>query len=66
MELPDVVMLSHIFGHSSLYGSGNEEILLLQAQFLPRIMIIIGIEHLNDISCQVFLFHRFLIIALIK
>ena len=66
MELPDIRVLPHIFCNRSLYGCGNEEILLFQAQLLTRIMVIVGVQNLHDISRQIFLLHRLLIIPLVK
>lgn len=66
IELADIAVGTHIFCHSLLHGSGDKEILLLQAQFLARIVVVVGIEHLHDISRQVLLLHGLLIIALVK
>ena len=48
IEFVDVVMLAHILFHSLLHGCGDEEILLLQAQFLARIVVVVGIEHVHQ------------------
>ena len=66
VEFADIVMLSHIFFHRFLYGGRNEEILLLQTKLLACIMVIVGIKHLNDIPCQVFLLYGLLVIPFIK
>ena len=66
MELPDVIVLTHIFRNRRLHGCGDEEILLFQAQLLTGIMVIVRIQHLHDIPCQILLLHRFLIITFVK
>ena len=55
-----------IFCNRSLNACRDEEILLFQAQFFTRIVIIIRIEHLNDVLRQVLLFNRFLIITFVE
>ena len=59
-------MLSHVLLYSFLYGCGDEEILLLQTQLFTCIVIVVGVQNLYDITCQVLLFYRLLVIALIK
>ena len=66
MEFMNIVMLSHVFFHSFLYGGGNEEILLLQTQLLTCIVIVVGIQNLYDITCQVLLLYRLLVVTLVK
>ena len=66
MKLPDIVMLSHVLGDRLLHGCGNEEILLLQTKLLARVVVVVGIKNLHDISRQVLLLHRLLVVALVK
>ena len=66
MELPDIIVLPHILFHRFLYGGGDKEVLLLQAQLLTGVMVIVGIEHFHNISCQVFLLHSLLVIPFVK
>ena len=66
IEFMDIVMLSHVLLYSFLYGCRDEEILLLQTQLLTCIVIVVGIQNLYDITCQVLLLYRLLVIALIK
>jgi len=49
-------MLSHVLLYSFLYGCGDEEILLLQTQLLTCIVIVVGVQNLYDVTCQVLLF----------
>ena len=62
----NIIMLSHILLHCFLNGGGDKEILLLQAQLLSCVMIVIGIEHLHNISGQILLLHRLAVIAHVK
>ena len=66
IELMDIVMLSHVLLYCFLYGCGDEEVLLLQTQLLTCIMIVIGVQNLYDITCQVLLLYRLLVITLVK
>ena len=66
IELSDIVMLTHILGNCFLHRSGNEEILLFQAQLFARIMIVVGIKYLDNILCQICLFYGLLIISFVK
>ena len=66
IELMDIVMLSHVLLNCFLYGCGDEEVLLLQTQLLTCIVIVVGVQNLYDVTCQVLLFYRLLVIALIK
>ena len=66
IEFMDIVMLSHVLLYSFLYGGGNEEILLLQTQLLTCIVIVVGIQNLYDITCQVLLLYRLLVVTLVK
>ncbi len=66
MELPDIVMLPHILRHRFLYGCGDKEILLFQAELLAGIVVIVGIENLYDITGKILLFHSLLIITLVE
>ena len=43
-----------------------EGIMYVMRQNFGRYLIVVGIEHLHDISRKVFLLHRFLVVALIK
>jgi hypothetical protein len=61
IEFMDIVMLSHVLLYSFLYGGGNEEILLLQTQLLTCIVIVVGIQNLYDITCQVLLLYLYLV-----
>ena len=62
----DIVMLSHVLLYSFLYGCGDEEVLLLQTQLLTCIVIVVGVQNLYDITCQVLLLYRLLVITLVK
>ena len=66
IEFMDIVMLSHVLLYSFLYGGGNEEVLLLQTQLLTCIVIVVGIQNLYDITCQVLLLYRLLVVTLVK
>ena len=66
IELMDIIMLSHVLLYSFLYGCRDEEILLLQTQLLTCIVIVVGVQNLYDVTCQVLLLYRLLVIALIK
>ena len=66
IELVDIRMRSLIMLDRILHGSGDEEILLLQPQLLACIMVVIRIQDLNDIPCQVLLLHCLLVIALVE
>ncbi len=65
-ETMNIVMLPHIFLHCLLHGRGDKEILLFQAQLLACVMIVIGIEHVYQVPCQVFLLHGLAVIAFVK
>ena len=54
------------FLNGSLDTCGNEEILLFQTQFLTCIVIVIGIEHIADILCKVFLLNRFSVVTFVE
>ena len=66
IELMDIVMLSHVLLYSFLYGCGDEEVLLLQTQLFTCIVIVVGVQNLYDITCQVLLLYRLLVITLVK
>ena len=59
-------MFSHIFLHCLLYGCGDEEILLFQAQLLACVMVVIGIEHVHQVSGQILLLNRLAVVTLVK
>ncbi len=59
-------MSAHVFCHRFLYGCGNKEILLFQAQLFSCIMVIVRIKHFHDIAGKVLLLHRFLVVPLIE
>ena len=62
----DIVMLSHVLLYSFLYGCRDEEVLLLQTQLLTCIVIVVGIQNLYDITGQVLLLYRLLVVTLVK
>ena len=66
IELPDIGMRSLIVIDRILHRRGNEEILLLQTQLLACIVVIVRIQDLDDISCQVLLLDSLLVITLVK
>ena len=66
IELPDIRMESLVMRDRILHRSRDEEILLLQAQFLTCIMVIIRVQDLDDIPCKVLLLDSLLIITLIE
>ena len=49
--LQGAVVLDVLAG-DGLHGSGDEEILLLQAQGLALVVVVLGIEHLADTSAM--------------
>jgi hypothetical protein len=54
----------------TIYGStnagGDEEVLLLQTQFLTGIVVIVGVQNLYDVLSQVLLLNGLLVVALIE
>ncbi len=66
IKVMDVIVFAHIFGHCFLDGGRDEEVLLLQAQFLTCIMIVVGIEHFHNIPGQVLLLYRLQVVPLVK
>ena len=59
-------MLTHVLCNCLLYGSGDEEILLLKPQLFSGIVVVIGVEDFHDVLCQIVLFNGLSVIALIK
>ena len=66
IEFSDVIVLLFILSHRPLYAGGNKEILLLQAQFLARVVIVIGVKDLHNGLGQVLLLHGLLIVSSVK
>ena len=66
IELPDIGMRSLIVIDRILHRRGDEEILLLQTQLLACIVVIVRIQDLDDVSCQVLLLDSLLVITLVK
>ena len=62
----NIIMICHIFCYRTLNTGRHEEILLFQAKFFSRNMIVIWIKHLTDRTCKVLLLYCFLIISFIK
>ena len=65
-QLHNIIVGLLIFDNCRLDTRGDEEILLLQTQFFPRVMVVIRIEHLYDRFSQVLLLYRFVIVAPVK
>ncbi len=65
-QLMDIVMLCPEGGKRTLKGRGDEEVLLTQSQLLTLHMIVVGIKHLCQGTCQIGILHCQRIIALVK
>ena len=66
IEFTDIFMALLIFFNCCLYTCRDEEVLLLQTQFLTCIVIIIRIKDIDDVLCQILLLNSLLIITLIE
>ena len=66
IELADIVMLAHILIYRLLNRCGDKEVLLLETKLLARIVIVVRIKHLDNISGKILLLNRLLVIALVK
>ena len=66
IEFTDIFMALLIFFNCCLYTCRDEEVLLLQTQFLTCIVIIIRIKDINDVLCQILLLNSLLIITLVE
>ena len=64
VEVAQGAILGAVLAHDGLDGSGDKEILLLQAQRLALVVVVIGIEHLGDDLSHGLLLHRLEILAL--
>ena len=65
-KLLDIIVGLQIFLDRRLKGSGDEEVLLFQAQLFTLIIVVIGIKNVADGLGQVFLLDGLLVVALVK
>ena len=59
-------VLSQVLCESLLERGRDEEILLLQAKFLARIVVVVRVEDFGDCICKILLLDSLVIVAFIK
>ena len=60
------IMLLIVLLNSSLYGCGDEEVLLTQTKLLTREMVIVRIEDLDDVARHILILYGCLVVSLIE
>ena len=66
VEFADITVCLFVFCNCCLYTGRDKEVLLLQTQLLTCIVIIVRIQDIDDVLCQILLLNSLLIITLIE